>query len=73
MFWVYSQKALVYQTPIKTANSSPPASGSTSLGKRCRRTIVTFEANAPYTAQPNSEWVSTRALGSRKPSLKMQW
>jgi hypothetical protein len=31
----------------RTAKRSPPATGSTGFGKRCRRTIVTFEAYAP--------------------------
>ena len=47
--------------------------GSTQRGKWCSRTIVTFEANAPKTAQPKSECASTRVLGFWKPSLKMQW
>src|SRR5829696_2630839 len=40
----YSQSALVYQTPISTVKSRPPASGRTGRGKRCRRTIVIFDA-----------------------------
>src|SRR5436190_23857179 len=52
-FCAYSQIALVYQTPISTAKSSPPASGSTGFGKRCSRTIVIFEAYAPKKAQPS--------------------
>src|SRR5215218_1045599 len=47
VFRLYSQSALVHQTPISTAKSSPPATGSTSRGKRCSRTIVTFAAKAP--------------------------
>src|SRR5438067_1211111 len=35
--------------------------------------MVTFAAKAPYTAQPSSECARTRVVGSRKPSLKMQW
>ena len=44
---VYSQTALVYQTPIRTANRIPPAIGSTGTGKRRSRTIVIFAAYAP--------------------------
>jgi hypothetical protein len=44
VLFVYSQTALVYQTPISTAKSRPPAMGNTGTGKRRRRTIVTFAA-----------------------------
>src|SRR2546430_240760 len=50
--WRYSQSALVYQTAISAANRSPPASGSTRLGKPRRPRMGNLPADAADTAQP---------------------
>src|SRR5215831_16730145 len=52
----------VSQIPTNNANSTAPATGKAQPGNRSERTTIILPRNAPYNAEPSSEWSVTRKL-----------
>jgi hypothetical protein len=46
--------------------------GSAHPGNCPERTTIILPRNAPYTADPRTEWIATRRLVVSKPNRKMQ-